>query len=493
MVSLPGIFVAYFYVVAAGQNTTNGTSNNTNATTVEVGSYYNESNTRFPVNLHDIPASLGPYCYSLDAREQKDLGCGSVMTLSGVPGSNRFGSADGGPRESSFNELFGIDISPDGQYALVADAFNHKIRHIDIATGRTKTLVGSGKAGNADGSGTAATLSRPSDVSISPDGTFALVSDLFNHQIRRVELDTTKYFEPQVSTICGSTTQGDADGVGDTAALNRPFGVEVGGNGLYALFSDQKNNKIRRIDLATNKVSTFCGSGKQGSADGKGADASFNSPRGIAVAPDETFAFVADTYNNMIRRLEFIDRDGIIFGEVTTLAGSTTDGRQDGSGWDDGRNPPARFFAPYGVDISASGQFAMVADTSNNNMRTISLNKKQGKETRLVTTHSGDPAGRPGGVDVPEQGAFVAEGEPPIPIASYTNPTDVAISPDGHFALVADGANVVRVLSMHGNTYLAVNSAVGANSNLAAVSPMTRVVALVLVLLSSSMSMMLST
>jgi DNA-binding beta-propeller fold protein YncE len=409
--------------------------------------YYNINNTKFPVNLRNVPISLGPACYTLDSKEMKELGCGSVTTLAGIPGTNTQGRSDGSSDEAQFNTLFGIDISPDGSFALVADSFNHKLRHITIASGRTYSLVGSGKVGNYDGAGIKATLSRPSDISISPDGNFALFTDLFNHRVRRVDLASS-----QVSTICGSI-QGSADGIGSIALFNRPFGVAMAPTGEFALISDQKNNKVRYINLANNKVSTFFGSGAVGNADGYGTASSFNSPRGVTISPDGSFALVADTYNHRIRRLnlraEEKDDDNVLAGFVTTLAGA-------GEGKNDGIGSMAQFNLPHGVSIASNGEYAVVVDTNNHNIRLVSLESSNGAVTTLCGT------GRKGTHDQPEQGGFVSDGDYQLNArlpGSFTYPSDVAISPDGMFSLVADGSNAVRVLSLHSNTFLAVNGA----------------------------------
>jgi hypothetical protein len=54
-----------------------------------------------------------------------------------------------------------------------------------------------GNSGSSNGVGTSASFSSPSDVKISSDGTFALVVDRYNHQIRKVLLVATA--EPTVS------------------------------------------------------------------------------------------------------------------------------------------------------------------------------------------------------------------------------------------------------------------------------------------------------
>ena len=55
------------------------------------------------------------------------------------------------------------------------DPLNHRIRRVDLATGATTTLAGSGSAGFLDGAGGIAQFNGPVDVAIDPSGTFALV------------------------------------------------------------------------------------------------------------------------------------------------------------------------------------------------------------------------------------------------------------------------------------------------------------------------------
>ena len=58
------------------------------------------------------------------------------------------------------------------------DRINHSVRRVDLATGATTTLAGSGAAGFRDGDSANAQFNHPIGVAIDPSGTFALVTVL---------------------------------------------------------------------------------------------------------------------------------------------------------------------------------------------------------------------------------------------------------------------------------------------------------------------------
>eukprot|EP00964_Phaeocystis_antarctica_P128632 scaffold92426_cov59-Phaeocystis_antarctica.AAC.2 len=56
------------------------------------------------------------------------------------------------------------------------DSHNHRIRRVEIATGATTTLAGSGSDGFSNGAGGSALFNYPRGVAIDPSGGFALVA-----------------------------------------------------------------------------------------------------------------------------------------------------------------------------------------------------------------------------------------------------------------------------------------------------------------------------
>jgi sugar lactone lactonase YvrE len=186
--------------------------------------------------------------------------------------------------------------------------------------GVVSTLVGqAGVAGATDGTGAAAKLNSPSHVTT--DGTNLYVADTVNDTIRQIVIATGV-----VTTLAGQAgVQGSADGTGAAATFNSPYGITTDGTNLYV--ADSGNNTIRQIVIATGAVSTLAGSATAwGLADGTGAAATFQAPQGITT--DGTNLYVADTYNNAIRQIVIATGTVVTMNSLLILAPSdiTTDG-----------------------------------------------------------------------------------------------------------------------------------------------------------------------
>ena len=277
-------------------------------------------------------------------------------TVSTVAGSETSGFRDGTVANAQFNGPMGIAIGGDG-CLFVADTENHRIRKIK-ADGTVSTVAGSGAEGFQDGTGADAQFYRPWGVAIDGDGCL-FVADDGNKRIRKVEPGGT------VSTVAGSGTEGFRDGTGADAQFNGSCGVAIDGDGCLFV-ADSGNQRIRKVER-DGTVSTVAGSGTAGFQDGTGVDAQFNYPSGVAIGGDGCL-FVADCLNHRIRKVE---RDGT----VSTVAGSGTEGFQDGTGAD------AQFNDPAGVAIDGNGCL-FVADSNNNRVCKVEPSGKVSSKMR---------------------------------------------------------------------------------------------------------------
>jgi DNA-binding beta-propeller fold protein YncE len=181
---------------------------------------------------------------------------------------------------------------------LITDYSGHLIRHILLSTASVTTLAGvAGSVGATNGMGTNAYFRNPEGISISPDGVFALVADRSNNIIRHIVISTA-----YVTTLAGGSVSGSTNGVSRDARFNNPTWVSYSRDGSFALVADYGNHLIREIIVSTASVSTLAGS-SVGSTNGVGTNAKFNSPEGICISPDGSFALVGEVSNNLVRRI----------------------------------------------------------------------------------------------------------------------------------------------------------------------------------------------
>ncbi len=266
-----------------------------------------------------------------------------------------------------------------------------------------------GGAGNADGTGTRARFNSPSSTAVDAEGN-VYVADTFNHTIRKVSSSGV------VITFAGAPGQvGSADGIGSAARFSSPTGVAVDGAGNVYV-ADTYNNTIRKI-TSGGEVTTLAGSaGKVGTADGTNATARFNEPTGVAV---NNFGevFVADSANSTIRKLTSA-------GVVTTLAG--TPGQFGNS---DGTNTSAQFSYPAGVTVDSSGN-VYVADLNNSTIRKVTSGG-------VVTTLAGS-AGATGDADGTNT------------VARFNYPSDVTVDNTGNLYVADTFNSTIRKISSAG-------------------------------------------
>lgn len=265
---------------------------------------------------------------------------GTVTTFAGSSGFSGLVNGVGAAARFSLPQ----GMATDGNYLYVADYLNNAIRKIDPATQTVSTFAGSstGVSGSADGVGTAATFFRPYDIT--SDGTSLYVTDYNNCTVRKIEIATAA-----VTTFAGTVGSCSplTDGTGTAARFVYPQGITTDGNSLFVT----ENTAVRRIDIATQVVSTFAGStaGVVGHVDGVGTAARFNNLEGITT--DGTSLYVVDRYYQDIRKIN------IATAAVSSFAGNYTNVTTSTS--NDGTGIGATFYIPIGITTDGTNLYVV--------------------------------------------------------------------------------------------------------------------------------------
>ena len=232
-------------------------------------------------------------------------------TVSTLAGSDSTGLKNGLDTGAYFFSPSGVAADAQGN-VYVADAGNNVIRMVTPA-GQTTTIAGYINPGNANGQAlTAATFNNPSGLALDASGNI-YVADMLNNLIRKISNGT-------VSTLAGHDTSATINGLDTLGAFYFPNSVAVDKSGNVYV-TEYVTDLIRKI-AADGTVSTFAGNGMSGQADSTGTAASFNGPSGVAVDAAGNL-YIADTYNNVIRKITPA-------GVVSTIAGSGLTGSRNG-------------------------------------------------------------------------------------------------------------------------------------------------------------------
>ncbi|MGA6972405.1 MAG: hypothetical protein WBY93_12290 [Candidatus Binatus sp.] len=269
--------------------------------------------------------------------------------------------AQSGPRLD-----FPAGLATDGRAVYVSNSRNNTVEAIDAATRSLRIVAGKlFQEGSNDGVGDTARFNSPDGMTI--NGANLYLCDTNNSDIRQIAVSGA------VTTVAGQANiSGSDDGTGSAAHFNLPTQITTDGTNLYV--ADSGNSSIRRIALPDFKVKTIAGqSGTTGKTDGGPDKSVFSGPRGVAV--DKKFIYVADTGNDIIRKIDINTL------ETSILAGTGEEGDKDGPALQ------AQFDNPGA--ICTDGTFLYVLDADNHSIRKIDLNANTVTKLTLVNGHIG--------------------------------------------------------------------------------------------------------
>jgi sugar lactone lactonase YvrE len=250
-----------------------------------------------------VVVDRGGHLYIADTLNHRvrrvDAKTGEITTVAGL-GRPRF-SGDGGLAvEAGLSEPAALALSEEG-VLYIADQSNNRVRAVDLATGVIRTVAGTGTAGyNGDGAAATETaLAGPSGLALASDGTL-FVADSFNGRIRAVDPATGR-----IRTVVGDGGEYRYQGPDEppSGSLSRPSGITLDEEGnLYV--SDSDNHLVRRWDRITGCIERIAGVGvaAYGGDGGAALEAGLSYPFGI-VMDRAGHVLVADTFNHRIREI----------------------------------------------------------------------------------------------------------------------------------------------------------------------------------------------
>jgi len=281
-----------------------------------------------------------------------------IITLVAGTGDSGYGGDDGPALHATFNMPYALTVDANGDI-YVAERGTPVVRKIDGTTGLVTTLAGTGEKGYGGDGGPAneAMLREPNDVFLDGKGGL-LIADIQDQRVRRVDLRTGR-----ISTFAGT---GEKSRAGDgkravEASLMGPRAVCMDGLG-NTYICEREGNGVRKVD-PHGILTTIAGAEAVRGYTGDGGPAlmaTWGAPKAMRCDRRNNI-LVVDTENDAVRRIDA--RTGI----VTTIAGGHA-----GDGGDGGPATAAGLARPHGCGLGPDGHL-YIADTHNNRVRVVGL------------------------------------------------------------------------------------------------------------------------
>lgn len=279
-----------------------------------------------------------------------------------------------------------IAVDPRGNiFTDSINGYSFTVVEIAAGTGAVTTVAGNGNGDDSytgdGGPATSATLASLGGIALDGVGNLYIV-DAGHFVIRRVDAATQI-----ITTVAGNGTSGSTGdgGPATSAELNNLFAIalDLSGN----LFIGEGNTsigmggRVRKVDAATGLISTVAGNGSVGySGDGGPATAAaLSAVSGLAVDSSGNL-YIADGPTNVIRRVDAST------GIITTVAGVST-GPYFGWGYsgDGGPAVNAKLYGPSSL-VFDSNENLYISDSGNSVIRKIDAS------TQIISTVAGSRA-----------------------------------------------------------------------------------------------------
>ena len=291
---------------------------------------------------------------------------------------------------SGITNTYAMCIDNSGKFIYTSSYATHCITKFDICANAVTVIAGSNNnPGTSDGAGTSAGFNQPFFICINPSNQYLYVCDYGNNKIRKVDV-TTNIVSTFFSGISGPVS----------ICINKT------GTTLYVGSSDFLIYKISNI-TGTPTSTVIAGIINQsGYTNGSLGTSTLNTHQ-ICVDSTESYLYFTQQIEHIIRRVQLSNNN------VTTLAGIVSS-----SGNSDGANNAAKFNYPKGITVDFAGEYVYVADSANFIIRKINTT------TGYTSTTAGIDGGNSDGTQ-----------------AKFGKPVDITFDPTYQYLYVSDMIN----------------------------------------------------
>jgi sugar lactone lactonase YvrE len=231
------------------------------------------------------------------------VGGGHRMVVDRTVGDGSPGFVDG--PNARFHAPNGLAFA--GDTLFVADTENHAVRAVDLTSGVTRTVAGTGRQlrtrrERADGA-----MSSPWDVAVV--GGVVYIAMAGTHQLWALRGDGER---ADADIVAGTGAEDIADGQAGDARLAQPMGLAPSPDGRRLYFVDAESSAARWLTIderpagrPTGELHTIVGTGlfDFGDRDGRGDEVRLQHPQGVAIDAGGGL-LVADSYNDAVKRVD---------------------------------------------------------------------------------------------------------------------------------------------------------------------------------------------
>lgn len=297
-----------------------------------------------------------------------------------VAGKHRYGNEFGARDLALLGRPQAVELSADGYKLYLSE--NNKIAEYNLINNNLREIAGHAMDSYTEGTGSDVRFSDVTDMAASSDGRTLYLVDRNNHRIRKLDVLTgkTTYITGAGEINAYNSDNGYQEGgpcpdtyeqgVEGCAYFNRPTGIALSPDEQTLYIAEGSANRIRGVHLSSGHTFHIAGTGEAGYVNGFGPWAKFNGPFTLAASDDGRTLYIADKYNHSLREINLETKNVVTLANANGLPG-----------YQEGDASQAKLFIPEYIEIGDNGDI-FFTEAGNLRVRAVNVANRQ---TRLVS------------------------------------------------------------------------------------------------------------